>query len=117
MPHVEHFCYRIRELLDQPLATDERNSLTPPVLDLSPGARAEWVRFHDQVERELGARGRLRAVRDVAAKAAENVARLAALFHVLEHGPVGTIREQEVAASPNSTRRPRLLPRSGSMPG
>lgn len=31
------------------------------------------------------------AVRDVAAKAAENVARLAALFHVMEHGPVGTI--------------------------
>jgi putative DNA primase/helicase len=30
-------------------------------------------------------------VRDVAAKAAENVARLAALFHVLEHGPAGTI--------------------------
>lgn len=30
-------------------------------------------------------------VREVAAKAAENVSRLAALFHVLEHGPAGTI--------------------------
>ena len=57
------------------------------------------VRFHDEVERELGARGKFRGVRDVAAKAAENVARLAALFHVLEHGPAGTIRAEEIAAA------------------
>ena len=99
MPHVKHDGKRIRELLDQPLATDERNSLTPPVLDLSPRARAEWIRFHDQVERELGERGNFRAVRDVAAKAAENVARLAALFHVLEHGLLGTIGADEIAAA------------------
>jgi putative DNA primase/helicase len=99
MPHVEHYGWRIRELLDQPLATDERNCLTPPVLDLSPGAREQWIRFHDQVERELGARGKFRAVRDVAAKAAENVARLAALFHVLEHGPTGTIGAEEMVAA------------------
>ena len=63
MPHVKHCGKRIRELLDQALATDERNCLSPPVLDLSPGARAEWIRFHDQVECELGAQGRLPAVR------------------------------------------------------
>ena len=99
MPHEEHYGKGIRELLDQPLATGERNCLTPPVLDLAPGARAEWIRFHDQVERELGARGKFRAVRDVAAKAAENVARLAALFHVLEHGPAGTIGSEAMAAT------------------
>ena len=38
-------------------------------------------------------------MRDVAAKAAENVARLAALFQVLEHGPAGTIRAEEIAAA------------------
>ena len=63
------------------------------------GPRAEWIRFHDQVERELGARGRLRAARDVAAKAAENVARLAALFHMLEHGPTATIGADREAAA------------------
>jgi len=99
MPHVEQFGKRIRALLDQPLATDERNSLTPPVFDLSPQARAEWIRFHDEVERELGAFGKFRGVRDVAAKAAENVAHLAALFRVLEHGPAGTIRAKEIAAA------------------
>ena len=53
------------------------------MLDLSPVGRAEGIRFHDQVVCELGARGRLRAVRDVAAKAAENVARLATLLLLL----------------------------------
>jgi putative DNA primase/helicase len=72
---VALFGERIRELLAQPLATDAHGCLTPAVLDLSPQARAEWIGFHDEVERELGARGKFRGVRDVAAKAAENVAR------------------------------------------
>jgi putative DNA primase/helicase len=66
---------------------------------MSPQARAEWIRFHDEVERELGARGAFRGVRDVAAKAAENAARLAALFHVLEHGASGTIASEEIRAA------------------
>lgn len=61
------------------------------MLDLSPGAHAAWVRLHDLVERGLGTGGDYQTVRDVAAKAAENVARMAALFHVVEHGPAGTI--------------------------
>jgi hypothetical protein len=66
------------------------------VLDLSPQARSEWIRIHDEVERELGARGTFRGVRDVAA---ENTARLAALFHVLEHGASGTIASEEIRAA------------------
>lgn len=99
MPQVALFEARIRELLAQPLATDVHGCLTPEVLDLSPQARAEWILFHDEVERELGARGALRGVRDVAAKAAENVARLAALFHVLQHGASGTIASEEISAA------------------
>jgi len=38
-------------------AAIERGCLSPVVLDLSPQARAAWIRFHDEVERELGARG------------------------------------------------------------
>lgn len=38
-------------------------------------------------------------MRDVAAKAAENVARLAALFHVLEHGVGGVIGAEEIRAA------------------
>lgn len=99
VPHVARYGQRLRELLDHPLATDERGCLTPIVLDLAPPARAEWIRFHDEVERELGARGAFRGVRDVAAKAAENAARLAALFHVLEHGASGAIGSEEIRAA------------------
>lgn len=91
MPAVERFGRRITALLDTPLATDARGGLTPTVLDLSPAAHAAWVRLHDLVERGLATGGEYQAVRDVAAKAAENAARLAALFHVLEHGPAGVI--------------------------
>lgn len=91
MPAVERFGRRITALLDTPLATDARGGLTPTVLDLSPAAHAAWVRLHDLVERELATGGEYQSVRDVAAKAAENVARLAALFHMLENGPAGTI--------------------------
>ena len=61
MPQVALFGERIRELLAQPLATDAHGCLTPAVLDLSPQARAEWIRFHDEIERELGADGGRRA--------------------------------------------------------
>jgi putative DNA primase/helicase len=99
MPQVALFEARIRELLAQPLATDAHGCLTPAVLELSPLAHAEWIRFYDEVECELGARGIFRGVRDVAAKAAENAARLAALFHVLEHGASGTIASEEIRAA------------------
>jgi putative DNA primase/helicase len=99
MPQVALFGARIRALLTQPLATDAHGCLTPAVLDLSPQARAEWIRFHDEIECELGARGAFRGVRDVAANAAENAARMAALFHVLEHGVSGTIASEEIRAA------------------
>jgi len=91
MPAVERFGRRITALLDTPLPTDARGGLSPSVLDLAPAAHAAWVGLHDLVERGLGTGGDYPAVRDVAAKAAENAARLAALFHVLEHGPAGVI--------------------------
>ena len=96
MPAVKRFELRITELLDTPLSTDVQGCLTPIVLDLSPAGHAAWVRLHDRIEEGLGAGGAYQAVRDVAAKAAENVARLAALFHVLDHGPAGTIGVEHV---------------------
>jgi putative DNA primase/helicase len=49
-------------------------------------AKSAWVTFHDTVERELASGGELHDVRDVASKAADNAARLAALFHFFELG-------------------------------
>ena len=104
MPQVALFGTRIRELMAQALPTDAHGYLTPAVLDLSPQAHVEWIRFHDEVERELGGRGTFRGVRDVAAKAAENAARMAALFHLLEHGVTGAVASQEIQAAARIVR-------------
>jgi len=91
MPAVEAFHQRIRSLLDTPLTTDALGGLVPTVLDLSPPAHAAWVQAYDAIERELANGGNYAPIRDVAAKAAENIARLATLFHMLDHGATGTI--------------------------
>jgi putative DNA primase/helicase len=96
MPAVERFGLRIRELLDTPLCTHADGGLQPPELSLSPAAHSAWVEAHDRFERALAAGGDLADIRDVAAKAAENVARLAALFHVLAHGPGGMVDGEAV---------------------
>lgn len=91
MPAVDRFNRRIAELLGTTLATDAQGGLAPVVLDFSPAAHAAWVQIHDRIEAELGPGGSYHDVRDVAAKAAENVARMAGLFHVLEHRITGMI--------------------------
>ena len=91
MPAVMRFAERICTLLDTPLATDVHGGLTPVVLDLSQAARQAWIQIFNTIERQLGRGGELHAVRDVAAKASENMVRLAALFHVMERGAGGDI--------------------------
>ena len=73
--------------------------LAPTMLDLSPAAHAAWVQAHDHIERQLGGAGHYASLRDVAAKAAENIARLAALLHVLDHGLAGEIDESSVESA------------------
>ena len=90
-PALSAFNRRIGALLDMPLTFDEREVLKPTMLDFSPEARAAWIAFHDEVEKELRPGGDMAETRDVASKTADNAARLAALFHVFEHGPSGQI--------------------------
>ena len=61
---------------------DENGALTPLMLTMDSNAKATWVDFHDKIESMLVTHGELYDVRDVASKSADNVARLAALFHV-----------------------------------
>jgi putative DNA primase/helicase len=90
-PLLSAFNRRIGALLDTPLPLDEHKVLTPTALDLSPEARTKWIAFHDEVEQELRPGGDMAETKDVASKCADNAARLAALFHVFEHGPSGQI--------------------------
>jgi len=83
-PHLAAFHRRIAAILDQPAPIDEDGALTPPMLPLTPEAKAAWVEYHDAIESELASGGELYDVRDVASKSADNAARLAALFQMFE---------------------------------
>ncbi len=83
-PHLAAFHRRIAEILDQPVPIDEDGALTPPMLPLTPQAKAAWVDYHNAIESELSRGGELYDVRDVASKSADNAARLAALFQMFE---------------------------------
>ncbi len=85
-PNLNRFYKRIDEILHMnPKMTDDY-ALTPNLMRLSVDAKKLWINFHDAIESGLIAGGELEGVRDVASKAADNAARLAALFHMVEHG-------------------------------
>lgn len=83
-PAMGGFNQRITKILNLSLPLNADGTLSPVMLTLSPDAKAAWVAYHDEIERELKSSGELYDVRDVAAKSADNVARIAALFHFFE---------------------------------
>jgi putative DNA primase/helicase len=85
-PKLAAFHRRITEILNTSVSFDEGGALNPAMMAFTPEAKTAWVAFHDVLERELRSGGELYDVRDVASKTADNAARLAALFHVFEHG-------------------------------
>lgn len=93
-PALGTFHRRIADILADPAPINEAGVLTPLMLELSPEAKVAWVSFHDAIESELAGGGDLESVRDVASKAADNAARLAALFHCFA-GRSGAIREDD----------------------
>jgi hypothetical protein len=95
-PALEAFRRRMLELLEQPLTYDLTGNLRPKMLELSPEAKSLWVQFHNAVEKELLPGGDAETVRDFASKAAENAARIAALFHLFESGTDGQISASDL---------------------
>jgi putative DNA primase/helicase len=86
-------------------ATDARGNpvadplkLSPRELPLSGEAHRLWLAYLNACEAELAPHGELCDVADVAAKSAENAARLAGIFHVWSHGPEGEISGAEMAS-------------------
>jgi putative DNA primase/helicase len=76
----------VDEILHMVPQMTEDYALTPKLMRLSVDAKKLWIDFHDAIESGLIAGGELEGVRDVASKAADNAARLAALFQMFEHG-------------------------------
>lgn len=75
---------RIIECLNESRQLSQAGCLGLPTLMLSPKAKQAWVQFFNGLEAGLKPQGQWTGVRDFASKAAENSARLAALFHLFE---------------------------------
>jgi len=95
MSASNRFNGRLSELLDLDLTTEgPQMSLAPPPLKLSWQAKRDWTAFFNDIEGELSRSGEFGDVPDIGSKIAENAARLAGVFHVVEHGPAGEIGKQ-----------------------
>ena len=90
-PAATAFNKRLSEIINLPVSMDDEGALTPITLDMTVEARDAWVKTHNDIEGELKPLGDLKAIQDVASKAADNVARIAALFHIYQHGVTGRI--------------------------
>lgn len=90
-PALANFHAQITRILQTPAPINDQGGLEPAMLTLSPEAKAAWIKFHDEIEAGLCKGGELQDIRDVASKIADNAARLAALFHVVDNGigPIG----------------------------
>jgi len=85
-PALRRYIARMLALFEAPAlsANAAGNELTPRALELSPDARAAWITFHDAVEAAMRPDGPLAMLRDVAAKAAEQAARIAGVLTMVE---------------------------------
>ena len=84
-PSLSAFQKRIQKLLDYKTEV-EKGGLILSVLELSDEAKKFWVQCYNEIEKELAPGGTWSELRDVASKAADNITRLAALFHLFEYG-------------------------------
>ena len=95
-PHLDAFNKRILELLHQGIELDDAGGILLKKLKFAPIARDIWSTYHNEIEKKLGASGQFNDIKDVASKAAENIARLAVLLHVFKNGVKGDIQEESV---------------------
>jgi len=79
---------RLYHLLGRPYVLDrsQPDALDPPMMQLSPEARLEWIRFHDECEKAIANDGGLATVRAFGAKLAEHAGRLSAVLTIF-HDP------------------------------
>jgi hypothetical protein len=70
-----------------------------PMLDFAPEAKTHWIESYNAIEGQLGSGGDFASIRDAASKAADSIARLAAVLHVFEYGARGPISAQSVEAA------------------
>jgi len=77
---------RMLQLLrKKPPGNSSKNELEPLSLPLCDSAKKQWVKFADEIERELGPGARLESVRSFANKLAEHALRIAAVLQLIDN--------------------------------
>lgn len=81
------FNLRITELYEHQssLNSSLRKGVTPYILSLTPEAKSEYIKFHDQVEKRTALNGDLRDIQGFASKAAEHSLRIAGALTCFHH--------------------------------
>lgn len=86
---------RLIDCLNGSLALDKNGCHSLPTLTLSYQAKSNWISFFNEIEAGLKNAKQWKTIKDFASKAAENVARLAALFHLF-NGSTNEISAENV---------------------
>jgi len=85
-PHLTRFQNRLVELLDKTPPPDGDRGLKPPMMGFSSDGRTKWIAIYNAIEADLAPGRDLDDLKDIASKAADNIARMAALFTLYEGG-------------------------------
>jgi hypothetical protein len=92
---LQSFHERIIACLDTSLFLDQKGCFEIPALPFASQAKAVWIKQFNDMEAGLSHKGKWALISDFASKAAENTARLAALFHLFD-GKDGAINCEDV---------------------
>ena len=98
-PALSAYHAQLRAMLERQGALDEHGRLTPRVLPLEPAAKQSWVTWHDNVEHSMRPTREMADLKDVAAKAADNLARVAAVLAVFEDPGAMTVAERHICSA------------------
>jgi len=85
-PALQTFWKKLEDLLADELAVNESGELEPTEMVITGKAYSSWVLVHDEIEKQLSPHGELATIKEFAAKAADNIARIAAVLTYLESG-------------------------------
>lgn len=99
-PAFYRYQERINQLLDRKLPVGPlpapQNELHPRALYLTVEAKRIWVRFHDEIDKQLAPKQRLEFVKRFASKAAEHVLRLAGILAMIDEPDTNKIEEDYI---------------------
>ncbi len=98
-PALSAYHAQLRTLLERQGTLDEHGRLVPRVLPLESAAKRSWVAWHDNVEHSMRPTREMADLKDVAAKAADNLARVAAVLAVFEDPTTTVVAERHICAA------------------